>query len=139
MEHAALHAAGGTDIIVDRYHRSFLSEVALLQRDLAARDEAAEAQSALDVLAEKLGSHCGLQEDHIFPLFERGAACSVSLFEAWIMDALRLFTIVDLLRAAGRAMTIEALRQRVHTLADAIQQHLVAEAHLLSGWTGFTA
>lgn len=132
----AVFAAGG---IVERHHRSFTSELAALRLALRPADGAGELRDVVDVLAAQLHLHCALQEGHVFPAFERGLRCAAPLFEAWAMDALRLFTVVDVVKGTVRHREPVGLVARVDRLATAVHHHLVDEARVLSGWCGGVA
>lgn len=130
-----------TDYLVERYHRAFDDEMKLLRVLLRPwREPLRGVHAALDTLSDRLDAHEKLQELRLFPAFESGSPCPPALFEAWAGDALALFGTLDVVRAACRtALVAPSLTLRIQHFVDEVQDHLAAEAKLLSPWAGFGA
>lgn len=125
--------------IVERYHRAFDDELAQLRRWTShARGDAGDIGGALDTLQGKLTLHTVFQEAELFPLFETGVACPPLVLEHWATDTLRLFGAMDHVRRACDSFDARApLVARVRHLTNEVQDHLTAEANVLSAWAGF--
>ena len=136
------HARGlETGFIVERYHRAFDDEASQLRNWL--RHAALDTDGvlpAIEVLAHQLRRHTSFQEHHVFPQFEAGLPCGPRLFDAWSVDALRLFGCIAGVRSSLRPLDGPApLLARARHFIDEVQDHLVAEAQVLSTWKGFGA
>jgi hypothetical protein len=139
-----------TDFLVERYHRAFDDEMKILRGLLQRRrDLLAGVDHALAQMEARLDVHERLQELRLFPAFEAGLPCAPALFEAWATDALELFSSIDRVRSACRLVPTlpfgavptapGSLASRVLHFADEVQDHLAAEARILSPWAGFGA
>ncbi len=125
------------EFLVERYHRAFEDEVAVLRLLLRARRDFEELADAVALLDERLQEHCGVQEAHLFPAFESGARCRPQQSEAWAVDALKLVSAVDAVNAACGDADDCPLVSRVAHLAAEVQEHIAAEAKVLAPWPGF--
>jgi hypothetical protein len=139
-----------TAFLVERYHRAFDDELALVRLlvdRLCSADKLAlgprALRAALDELDERLTAHEHVQEHDLFPAYERSDACAPALFDLWISDCSSLFAAAEAVRAAcvrarvgQSAASCVAAIDRVQHLVDEIQEHLVAEVKLLAPWAG---
>jgi len=139
-----------TAFLVERYHRAFDEELALVRllvERMCAADKLAlplrTLRAVLESLEERLSAHEQIQETDLFLAYERSEPCSPALFDAWISDCSALFSSAEGVRGAcerARPSVVSpsslAAIGRVQHLVDEVEQHLVAEVKLFAPWAG---